>query len=486
MSYNKVDENIVKQLRDIAGSEWVDVDPEKLENYGHDETPLYHTTPDIVVHPADTNQVARVMKLAGEKMIPVTPRGGGTSLSGGAVPVHKGIVLALDRMNRIKEIDNENLMVVTEPGVITAELGKELARHGLFFPPDPVSLESCTIGGNVAECAGGPRAMKYGVTKNYVTGLEIVLADGEIVRYGGKLLKNVTGYDIVNLMVGSEGTLGIVTEITLEVLPQPKAVVDLMIPFNRIGDAAWFAVEILHQGAAPAAIEFMDGPSIRLVEKFLARPVPFNEAGCYTIVELDGYDLEAIRKIYEKIGEIALAMGARDVLVGDNKPDREKIWEPRKKIGEALKTLKTILCREDLVVPKSRIPELINRLDELARKYDAELYAFGHFGDGNIHTDFTKNDYNDKQKEHNDYSDNKKDYRDKKIIDVEMVKKLRGEIYRITIDLGGMITAEHGIGLSKKDFLGLALDSSTIEKMRQIKKIFDPKNILNPGKIFPD
>ena len=468
MPYSKVNEAVLHSLQDIVGPEWVDVDPEKLENYGHDETPFYHTTPDIVVHPADTKQVARIMKLACEKMIPVTPRGGGTSLSGGAVPVHKGIVLVLDRMNRIKEVDIANLMVVTEPGVITAELGKELARHGLFYPPDPVSLESCTIGGNVAECAGGPRAMKYGVTKNYVTGLEVVLADGEIVRYGGKLLKNVTGYNFIGLMVGSEGTLGIVTEIILEVLPQPQAVVDLLIPFDRIGDAAWFAVEILHQGASPAAIEFMDGPSIRLVAKFLARPVPFNDAECYTIVELDGYDPEAIRKNYEKIGEIALARGARDVLVGDNVPDREKIWEPRKKIGEALKTLKTIICREDLVVPKSRIPELINRLDELARGFNAELYAFGHFGDGNIHTDFTVGDKNDEK------------------VKPDMVRKLRGDIYRITVDLGGMITAEHGIGLSKKEFLSLALDSAAIEKMRQIKRVFDPNGILNPGKIFPD
>jgi glycolate oxidase len=470
-----VDAQMIAQLQAIVGPEGVDVEPEKLENFGHDETPLYQTTPEVVVHPADTNQVSRVVKMADEKMIPVTPRGGGTSLSGGAVPVHKGIVLALDRMNRIKEVDAANLMVVTEPGVITAELGKELARHGLFFPPDPVSLESCTIGGNVAECAGGPRAMKYGVTKNYVTGLEVVMADGEIVRYGGKLLKNVTGYDFVNLMVGSEGTLGIVTEITLEVLPQPKAVVDLLIPFNRIGDAAWFAVEIIRQGAAPAAIEFMDGPSIRLVEKFLARPLPFNDADCITIVELDGYDPESIRKGYEMIGQLAVTMGARDVLVGDNTPDREKIWEPRKKIGEALKTLKQILCREDLVVPKSRIPDLINRLDELARKSGAELYAFGHFGDGNIHTDFTVDDDGDERI----------DYRDDKAR-LDAVKKLRSEIYRITVDLGGTITAEHGIGLSKKDFLGLAIDSSTIEKMRQIKRIFDPKNILNPGKIFPD
>jgi len=476
MSYNKVDQNIIRILRDIVGPEGVDVDPEKLANYGHDETPFYHTTPDVVVHPRDTFQVASVVKMANDNMIPVTPRGGGTSLSGGAVPVYKGIVLALDKMDRVKEVDTANLMVVTEPGIITAELGKELARYGLFFPPDPVSLESCTIGGNVAECAGGPRAMKYGVTKNYVTGLEIVLADGEIVRYGGKLLKNVTGYDLVNLMVGSEGTLGIITEITLEVLPQPSAVVDLLIPFDRIGDAARFAAEILRLGIAPAAIEFMDGAAIRLVEKFLARPVSFNQAGCHTIVELDGNDPETIQKNYEKIGAVGLAMGAPDVLVGDNTPDREKIWEPRKKVGEALKTLKTVICREDLVVPKSRIPDLITRLDDLARRSGAELYAFGHLGDGNIHTDLTIGDYEDK----------KKDGGDIKKIDVEMVKKLRGEIYRITIDLGGTITAEHGVGLSKKDFLGLALDPLTIEKMRQIKKVFDPKNILNPGKIFPD
>ncbi len=475
MQYTPVDNRIIGLLRDIVSPEWIDVDPEKLGNYGHDETPLYHMAPEVVVHPSDTAQVSQIMKLAHEKKIPVTPRGGGTSLSGGAVPFYKGIVMALDRMNRVKEVDTANLMVVTEPGVITADLGHELARYGLFFPPDPVSLESCMVGGNIAECAGGPRAMKYGVTKNYVTGLEVVLADGEIVRYGGKLLKNVTGYDFISLFVGSEGTLGIITEIILEVLPAPQIVIDLLIPFNCVEDVIRFAGEILRQGAQPAAIEFMNRASIRLAERYLARPVAFSQAECYTIIELDGNDPESLQKTYERVGETALAMGAQDVLVGDNTPDRDKIWEPRKKVGEALKTLKTILCREDLVVPKNRIPDLLNRLASVANAYGAELYAFGHIGDGNIHTDFTVDDKSDKRI----------DCRDEKTR-TDAIRNLRRDIYRVTIDLGGMITAEHGIGLSKKEYLAIALAPASIKLMRHIKKIFDPNNILNPGKIFPD
>lgn len=479
MVYAQVDTKTVEQLTSIVGPEFVDVDPIKLDNFGHDETPLYHTTPEVVVHPVNTHQVAQIMKLAYDRIIPVTPRGGGTNLSGGAVPLHRGIVLSLDRMNRVKEIDTENLMVITEPGVITAELEKKLSSSKLFFPPDPVSLESCTIGGNVAECAGGPRAMKYGVTKNYVTGLEVVLPNGEILRLGGRLLKNVTGYDLIDLFVGSEGTLGIVTEITLEVLPLPEVTVDLLIPFDHIFHAVKFTGEILRQGAAPTAVEYMDGNAVRLTARFLEKSVPFNQAGGTVIVELDGNDPQEVQRRYEKVGAAALALGVDDVLVGDNGPDREKIWEPRKKIGEALKSMTRLLCREDLVVPKNQIPQLIEKLRVRAGDYQADLYAFGHLGDGNIHTDLVVNNDGKNGRE-------PKSIHNAKMFNPEMVMKLRRDIYQITLDLGGMITAEHGVGLAKKDFLTLALNHSVTEKMQQIKKIFDPKNILNPGKIFPE
>jgi glycolate oxidase len=406
------------------------------------------------------------MQLAHEKRIPVTPRGGGTCLSAGAVPIHGGIVLSLERMNRVKEIDKDNMMVVTETGIITEQLGKELSKHGLFFPPDPVSLDSCTIGGNIAECAGGPRAMKYGVTGNYVTGIVAVFSDGTISKMGGKLLKDVTGYDLIDLIIGSEGTLAIVTEAIIKVLPLPKVVVDLLIPFVCVEDATDFAVDLLRSGITPAAIEFMDGDVVRMVARYLKKELPYMEANAHTIVEIDGDEKERVRQAYEKIGDIALKHGALDVLVGESPRDRERLWEPRKKIGDTLKEITKNVTREDLVVPKKQIPALISKLKNLVARYGASIYAFGHLGDGNIHADVSI----EKAKE----------------ISGAEIEKLRREVYETTISLGGTITAEHGVGLSKIPYLSMALDKRQIELMRKIKAIFDPKNILNPGKIFPD
>ncbi len=468
MHYNKVKEKIIKKLRDIVGAENVITDKDALENYAHDETPIYSSMPEVAVKPSSTGEVSQIMQLAYENTIPVTPRGGGTCLSAGAVPVHAGIVLSLERMNKIKEIDTKNLMVVVEPGIITEQLGNELAKHGLFFPPDPVSLDSCMIGGNIAECAGGPRAMKYGVTKNYVLGIEAVLPDGEIIRAGGKLLKNVTGYDIIDLIIGSEGTLAIVTEATLKVLPLPKEVIDLLVPFQCVEDAVGFSIEVLQSGLMPAAIEFMEGDVYRSAAKYLKRKLPFVEANAHIIVELDGNDKEQLRKHYDEIGNIAIKYGALDVFVGETPKDKEKIWEPRKNTSEALKALTKPVAREDLVVPKDKIPELIKRLKACVAKYNANLFAFGHLGDGNIHADIAY------------AADTEKNITE----NTEMIDTMRKEIYEITLSLGGTITAEHGIGLSKIPYLAMALSKTEIEIMKKIKKLFDPKNILNPGKIF--
>jgi len=462
----RVDDKIIQELKQIVGAANVITDPDTLENYSHDETPLYRSMPEAVVKPNSTEQVSRVMKIAHEHSIPVTPRGGGTCLSAGAVPVYGGIVLSLEKMTKIKEIDKDNMMVTTETGIITEQLGKELAKHRLFFPPDPVSLDSCTIGGNIAECAGGPRAMKYGVTRNYVTGIVAVLADGTVSRMGGKLLKNVTGYDLINLIVGSEGTLAVVTEATIKVLPLPKVIVDLLIPFVCVEDATNFSIEILQTDLMPTAIEFMDGDVVRMVARYLSRKIPYMEANAHTIVEIDGDDKGKIRKTYDRIGEIALKHGALDILVAEGTKDKEKIWEPRKKIGDTLKELTKNVTREDLVVPKNQIPQLISRLKNCVSQHDATLYAFGHLGDGNIHADVSVD-------------------KTKSISDAE-IDRMRREIYEITISLGGTITAEHGIGLSKIPYLSIALDNKQIELMRQIKAVFDPRNILNPGKIFPD
>jgi glycolate oxidase len=466
MLYKKVDDEIIAKMKQIVGVENCITDPETLEDYSHDETPLYKSMPEVVVKATSTDQVSEIMRLADTYHIPVTPRGGGTCLSAGAVPIHGGIVLSLEKMNQIKEIDKENMMAVVETGIITEQLGKELAKHDLFFPPDPVSLDSCTIGGNIAECAGGPRAMKYGVTGNYVTGILAVFPDGTISRMGGKLLKNVTGYDLIDLIIGSEGTLAIVTEATIRVLSLPKVIVDLLIPFLCAEDATNFAVEILRSGMMPAAIEFMDGDVVRMVSKYLKRKIPYMEANAHTIVEIDGDEKEEVRQLYERIGDVALKHGALDVLVGEGVRDREKLWEPRKKIGDTLKELTKNVTREDLVVPKKKIPILISKLKSLVEKYDASVYTFGHLGDGNIHADVSI----DKSKKISTYE----------------IDKMRREIYEVTISLGGTITAEHGVGLSKIAYIGIALDEKQIDLMKKIKYVFDPKNILNPGKIFPD
>jgi glycolate oxidase len=464
--YRKINDQIVDELKQIVGAVNVTTDAETLENYSHDETPLYRAMPEVVVKATSTDQISKVMNLAFNHHIPVTPRGGGTCLSAGAVPVYGGIVLSLEKMTQIKEIDKDNMMVTAETGIVTEQLGKELAKHGLFFPPDPVSLDSCTIGGNIAECAGGPRAMKYGVTRNYITGIVAVLADGTVLRMGGKLLKNVTGYDLINLIVGSEGTLAIVTEATIKVLPLPKIIVDLLIPFTCVEDATNFSIEILQTELMPAAIEFMDGDVVRMVSRYLSRKIPYMEANAHTIVEIDGDDKEKVRKTYDRIGEMALKHGALDTLVAEGTRDKEKIWEPRKKIGDTLKELTKNVTREDLVVPKNQIPRLISRLKNCVSKYDATVYAFGHLGDGNIHADVSV----DKVKS----------------ISVAEIDSMRREIYDITLSLGGTITAEHGVGLSKIPYLSMALDKRQIEIMKKVKRVFDPKNILNPGKIFPN
>ncbi len=463
--FNKVTPKIIEILRKIAGPENCLTEPEKIEDYSHDETPLYKTMPEIVVKVSRTREISEIMKLANNELIPVTPRAGGTGLSGGAIPVFGGIIISFERMNKIKEVDEENLMVVVEPGVITGDLGKELEKYNLFFPPDPISLDSCCIGGNIAECAGGPKAVKYGVVRNYISGLEVVLPNGHTTRLSGKLLKNVVGYSLMDLIVGSEGTLAVITEATLKLLPLPRARVDLLIPFKKVEEASVFAAQVVRAGILPSTMELMDGEVVRNVEKFLGRPVPFSNAGVHLIVQLDGDNIEEIRKSYEKVGEIALNSEALDVLVAEDRPNQEKIWEPRKKTGEILKALgKKIVAREDLVVPRNKIPDLINQLKAIEDTYKIKLFAFGHMGDGNIHTDMLAQDG----------------------FDQGNLRRLSEHVYQITLSLGGTITAEHGIGLIKKSYLHLALDPVQIEIMKSLKKAFDPNNILNPGKIFPD
>lgn len=458
-------EDIKKKLGNIVSVGNVLSEKESMVDYTHDETMGLKAEPDIVVKVENAQQISQIMKLANEYHFPVVPRGAGTGLSGGAVPVLGGVVLSLEKMNRVLEIDEENMMVVTEPGVITGVLQQEVEKKGLFYPPDPASLDSCFIGGNLAECAGGARAVKYGVTKDYVCGIEVVLPNGDIISLGGKLLKNVVGYDLINLIVGSEGTLAIITKIILKLLPLPKHKIDLLVPFDNYETASQTIVEIIKSKVTPAAIEFMDQESIMACEKCLEKELPFRDSQAQILIELDGDDKEYLEKQAETVGELCLDKGAKDVLVADTKANQDKLWEVRRKISESLKLTGGMKVSEDIVVPVNKMPLALRKFQELSQKLGVKIVCFGHLGDGNIHVNILKKELPDE------------------VWQKVLAEAING-VFDITVAAGGTISGEHGIGITKKKYLGKVLSVAEIEIMSQIKKTFDPNNILNPGKIF--
>jgi glycolate oxidase len=420
--------------------------------------------PEVMVKATSAEQIAEIFKLAQRERIPVTPRGAGYGLSGGAVPVHGGIVLSTEKMNRILEIDKENLMVTVEPGVITGDLHQAVETEGLFYPPDPASLDSCSIGGNIAEGAGSPRAVKYGVTQDYVCGLEAVLPSGEIITCGGKLVKNVTGYNLIQLLIGSEGTLAMVTKIILRLLPLPKLRVDLLVPFNDFQAAANTVSDIVAQRIVPTTIEFMERDTVLASERYLGKEIPFHDAAAHLLIQLDSNHQEAIDADYNRVADICLKNGALDVLVA-LKP-RDRLWEARRAIVDALKKESPINHMEDVVVPRAEIPALLSGIREIAERYAVRIVNFGHAGDGNVHVNVLQDDLAEERWE-------------------EIIPSLVEEIYRLTLSLGGMITGEHGIGATRRKYLPLALDQTQIEIMERIREVFDPNRILNPAKIFP-
>lgn len=464
--YNPVDPETIKELEQILGSDNVRHDPESIQRYSHDETVGLKAAPEVVVFAHSASQVSEILKLAQRKRIPITPRGAGYGLSGGAVPLHGGIVLSLEKMNRILEIDKANMMAVVQPGVITGDIHRAVEAEGLFYPPDPASLDSCSIGGNLAECAGGPRAVKYGVTMHYVSGVEAVLPNGEIIRSGGKLVKNVTGYNLVQLFIGSEGTLSIITEITLRLIPKPKMQVDLLAPFNNFDQAASTVAALVAQQITPACIEFMERDSLLAVEKLLNKEVPFREAAAHLLIQLDGNSQAAIDEEMEIVGDLCMEHGAADVLVAKDSLTRDRLWEARRKIIEALNHESPVNHMEDVVVPRAAIPALLKGIKEISAEHGLRIICFGHAGDGNVHVNVLKDDLPFEKWE-------------------EQVPVLSEKIYRLSLSLGGAITGEHGIGATRRQYLSLALEEAQIEMMRDIRAVFDPNNILNPGKIFP-
>jgi glycolate oxidase len=464
--YQAITPQVVDSLRRIVGAEDVLVDAEALERYSHDETVGLRAQPEVVVRATSTAQVSQVLKLAQRERLPVTPRGAGYGLSGGAVAVQGGIVLSTEKMNRILEIDRHNLMVTVEPGVITGDIHRAVEAEGLFYPPDPASLDSCSIGGNVAEGAGGPRAVKYGTTRDYVCGLEVVLPSGEVFSTGGKLVKNVTGYSLIGLLVGSEGTLAIVTRIILRLLPLPRVQVDLLVPFDDFQAAADTVADIIAHRVLPTAMEFMEQDSLLAVERLLQRELPYRDAAAHLLIQLDGNTPAAVDADMELVGDLCLQHGAQDLLVARDRPTRERLWEARRKIIDSLNNESPVNHMEDVVVPRAEIHRLLRGMKEIAGRHGVRIISFGHAGDGNVHVNVLKDDLPLERWE-------------------ALMPAVQEEIYRLALALGGTITGEHGIGATRRRYLPLALDEAQIELMRRIRAAFDPNDILNPNKILP-
>jgi glycolate oxidase len=468
-TYRPVTEAILAELRAIAGEANVVADPELMIDYGHDEVAgeEHAHMPEVVVKPASTEEISRLLQLAVREHVPVTPRGAGSGLSGGAVPMYGGIVLSLERMNRILEVDRENMVAVVEPGLITNELNDAVREYGLFYAGYPMSRETCFVGGNVAENAGGGRAIKYGVTGNYVLGLEVVLPTGEIVRLGGKRVKDVTGYDLIHLLVGSEGTLGIFTQVTLKLIPLPAARMVMLIPFADV-PAAIGAVPRLMTGGRliPTSVEFMDRLAVETTYKYLEEEPPMPDIGAMLLIEVDGPNMEQVEAMCEPIVDLCLELGALDVYVGNTPANERRMWRVRENIAEAFKAICPVQSLEDIVVPLAQIPALVSRLEELSTQYDVLIPCYGHAGDGNLHATPVKK------------PETPLDEWEEKL--PALLKDLYAEVYQ----LGGTISGEHGVGHKRIDYLPLVMDRTVIDLQRRIKAAFDPNYILNPGKIF--
>ena len=467
--YAAVTDQVVAELARIVGERFVTTDPEKMAPYSHDEVAgeQYAHMPEAVVKPKCAEEVAEIIRLANRRRIPVTPRGAGSGLSGGAVPVRGGIVLCSERMNRILEIDRQNMVVVVEPGVVTNDINERIHDLGLYYAGYPMSVETCFIGGNVAENAGGGKAIKYGVTERYVLGLQVVTPTGEIVELGGKRVKDVTGFNLVKLMVGSEGTLGFITRIILKLLPLPRAQVCLLALFPDARAAIDVVPAIMTQGGiVPTAVEFMDRLSVRASCEYLNEHMPWQEAGAMLLIEVDGSDEAVVESEYETIGELCLANAAQQVYVADNHTTRERLWKVRRNIAEAFKVQSPHQSLEDIVVPTGHIPEIIPELQRMSEQYGVLIPCYGHAGDGNLHATVVKDPDEPFGRWH------------------AKLPEVLAELYRVTKRLGGTISGEHGIGSKRKQFMHLVASEAELEMMRRIKRALDPNNIMNPGKII--
>jgi len=470
--YKKLTQDIIEKLEKIVGQKNLTFNPEKMEDYSHDEFSLRDIAkmPELVVKPGKTEEVAEILQLANLENIPVTPRGGATGMAGGCVPIYGGIVLSLENMNRILEVDLDNQMAVVEAGVMLSEFYEAVEEAGLFFPPHP-GEESAMIGGVIATNAGGARAVKYGVIRNYVRGLEVVLPTGSIIHLGGKLMKSSTGYSLLNLIIGSEGTLGVVTKATIQLMPSPQVTRSLIIPYDELEKAIETVPLMIRKKILPLAVEFVPRDVIQITEEFLKKRWPCTQGSTHLLIILDASSGDEIDRLSEAVAEICMEKGALDVFVADNPKKQEDVLDIRSKIYEAIKahTLEIL----DIVIPRAEIARHVKKVQEVSEKYKIWLPTFGHAADGNVHTHIMS-----------------ARFEGGKIIPLPEEKwktqfeKVREELYKDCKSRGGVISGEHGIGIVKKPYLPYVLDEETIELMKGIKTLFDPHNILNPGKIF--
>jgi glycolate oxidase len=456
----------IETFQSIVGEKYVFVDEEVLSNYAHDETEDLHFLPDVVVKPGSAEEISAVLKICNQFKIPVTPRGAGTGLSGGALPHLGGVLLSVERLNKIIKVDERNLQVITEPGVITEVLQEAVKAKGLFYPPDPSSRGSCMIGGNIAENSGGPKAVKYGVVKDYVLNLEVVLASGEIIWTGANVLKNATGYNLTQLIVGSEGTLGIVTKAVLRLIPLPKYDILMLVPFKSPENACAAVSSIFMAGYTPSAMEFMERDAIEWSMRYIDNCiVPMtDDTQAHLLIEVDGNDMDVLMKEIEGISEVGMNFDCGDILFADDAQQKAELWKLRRRVGEAVKS-HSVYKEEDTVVPRAELPVLLSGIKQLEKKYGFKSVCYGHAGDGNLHVNIIKGNLSDE------------DWNGSLKVGIK-------EIFELVKELGGTISGEHGIGLVQKEYLPIVFDSVQMRLMKEIKKIFDPNNILNAGKIF--
>lgn len=471
MAFAEVSTDIITQFETIVGKQNVILDEEDRHHYSHDETEDYSFLPDVVIKPRTPEEISAILKLCNHHIIPVTPRGGGTGLSGGSLPIQKGVVISMERFNSILSIDELNLQATVEPGVITQVFQNAVKEKRLFYPPDPASRGTCFIGGNVSQNSGGPKAVKYGVTRDYVLNLEVVLPTGDIIWTGANVLKNSTGYNLTQLMCGSEGTLGIITKIVFKLRGLPTKDVLLLIPFATSEEACQAIAEIFKAGLTPSGMEFLEREaaltSVQYCEKVLGTKVstPFpDNMQAYLLCELDGSDDDVLMRDAEGVMNVVEKFHCGEVLFADTAAQKAELWKIRESMGHAVSAL-TLSRAEDVVVPRGNLPALVSGIKAIGKQYGFNSLCFGHLGDGNLHVNILKEDISDED------------------WDTTVVDGI-GEIFKLTVSLGGTLSGEHGIGIAKKPYMPIATRDANLSLMRGIKKVFDPNGILNPGKIF--